>query len=236
GFPQKQESTYRRTELVGNWIVTYDAPFEYHSSPVLAEMNGDEVPDICIGSPVYGMLGADGRTGTPLQFFPLLASASVSSVPLFADLDRDGDIELAASSDSGVLYVWDLPMPADRIVWQCAYHDAAHTGLVPDSEQPSLPAPDTAPVINCYAYPNPAAERVNVRYRLGTGITQVRVMLLDMAGDPAGAEMEAPAVAQADNELSIDLNAYAPGLYFVKLEVRAGRSRTAKFIRLAVVR
>lgn len=236
GFPQKQESTYRRTELVGNWIVTYDAPFEYSSSPVLAEISGDGVPDICIGSPVYGMLGTDGRTGRPLQFFPLLATASVSSVPLLADLDRDGDIELAACADSGALYVWDLPAPADRVVWQCAYHDAAHTGLIPDTEQPALSAPDTAALAACYVYPNPAADQVNLRYRLGAGVTQVKAMLLDIAGDPVGPEMDAPAVAQADNELIIDLRAHVPGLYLVRLDVRAPTGRTVRFVRLAVVR
>jgi len=236
GYPQKQESTYVRTELLENWIITYDAPFIYGSSPIIADLDADGIPDPVIGSPNYGLLGADGRTGRPLPYFPLMATASVNSVPSFVDLDQDGDVELVAGSDSGVLYVWDLPASAGGIHWPCAYHDAAHTGLIPDSELPTPPAAETALVTSCYVYPNPAGDRTTLRYRLGTSASQVRVRTLDMAAEPVGDETDGPCVARSDNELVMNLDEFAPGLYVVRVEVLGNGTRAVQFVKLAIVR
>jgi M6 family metalloprotease-like protein len=235
-YPFTQDSTYTTTELAGNWIITTDVYFQYASSPVVADVDGDGVSDVVIGSPQYGLLGFNGRTGEPLPFFPLMATAGINAVPLAVDLDGDGKVELAAGSDSGTFYVWKMPGPASGIKWPCAYHDACHTGLIPDSELPPWqPRTQTGLVDKLYAYPNPAGSTVNVRYHLND-VDQVKLRLLDMTGEPVGAEFDGQTVKDADNETTVDLKSIPPGTYIVRLEAKRVDKREVKFTKLAVVR
>ncbi|MEO0080247.1 MAG: immune inhibitor A domain-containing protein [candidate division WOR-3 bacterium] len=238
-YPFAHESTFTKTELAGNWIITYDAPFEFRSSPVIADINGDNQLDLVIGSPVFGLLGYDGLSGKELQFFPLMATGSVSAVPLVGDIDKDGILELAAGTDNGMLYVWKLSGSVLPTPWPCAYHDVRHTGLVPLSELPpwpQLPAPESKLVDNFFLYPNPAAEQVNVRYWLGPNASSAKILVLDMAGEPVTGEITGRTLPRADNETTVDLTKLAPGLYVVRLTVEAGSSKAVRFAKLAVIR
>jgi hypothetical protein len=166
-----------------------------------------------------------------------MATAGISAVPLAVDLDRDGDMELAAGSDSGMFYVWDMPGPASGIKWPCAYHDPCHTGLLPDSEVPVWqPGGITKLVDNLYVYPNPAADQVIVRYWLGPGSSSVKLRLLDMVGEPVGREVDGQAVPGMANENVVKLGEIAPGTYIVRLAVTNAGKTEVKFTKLAVVR
>ncbi len=235
-YPFKQDSTYLTSELAGNWIIYYDTYFQYASSPVAADLDGDGACDLAIGSPRYGILGFDGTDGDPIQYFPLMTVGSISSVPLVADIDKDGDVELAVGSDDGVFYVWDLAGPADGIQWSCAYHDPCHTGLIPDSELPAMPEPEAVLVGSYYVYPNPAEDRTTVRYHLGDGESSVEFRLLDMAGEPVDKEITGTALPNADNETELDLTDIEPGLYALRLAVECGGRTEVRFAKLAVVR
>ncbi len=236
-YPFTQDSTYTTTELAGNWIITFDTYFQYLSSPVVADIDGDDTSDVVIGSPQYGLLGFNGRTGKPLPFFPLMATAGISAVPLAADIDGDGKVELAAGDDSGSFYVWKMPGPAAGSKWPCAYHDACHTGLILDSELPPWqPRAQTDSLVKkLYVWPNPAAASVNIRYHVNDA-DQVRLRFLDLSGEPVGAEFNGQAVKDADNETTVDLTGIAPGAYVVRLEAKGSGRREVKFTKLAIVR
>lgn len=235
-YPFKQDSTYETSELAGNWIIYYDVYFQYLSSPIATDVDGDGITDLVIGSPRYGLLGFDGVTGEPLRFFPLMTTAGISAVPLAVDLDRDGDVELAVGADNGVFYVWDMPGSAKGIGWACAGHDPCHTGLLPDSELPIMPAPGNELVGSYFVYPNPAGKRVNARYHLGPGESSIRLLLLDMAGEPVGDEITGEAVPVADNETILDLTDIPSGLYVLRLSVENAGKTEVRFAKLAIVR
>ncbi len=235
-YPFKQDSLYRIQELAGNWIIYYDVPFLYLSSPLCTDLNGDGRVDLVIGSPHYGLLGFDGATGRSLPYFPLMTTAAINAPPLAVDLDGDGDLELAAGSENGILYVWDIPAASSGIKWGCVHHDPANTGLIPDAELPDVSQPDSAAVSYFYMYPNPAGKEVVARYGLGPYESRVKIQLLDMAGLPSGPVLSGSALPGMDNETVIDLRKYSPGLYVVRLEVESRNRTVVKFAKLAITR
>jgi len=240
-YPFKQDSTYLLYAVTQNpyyaYLDTIRFYFDYFSSPIVADVEGNDTSDVIIGSPKYGLLGFNGRTGRPLQFFPLMTTASISATPLAVDLDGDGKIELAVGSDSGMFYVWKMPGSASGIKWACAYHDACHTGLIPESELPPwTPRAHTDSLVaKLYVWPNPAGTSVNVRYHVNDA-DQVKLRLLDLSGEPVGAEIDGRAVKDADNETAVDLKQTPPGTYIVRLEAKGLGLRQVKFTKLAVIR
>ncbi len=234
-FPFRCESTFSVQELVGNWIVTYEKPFEFHSSPIIIELNNDNVPDIIIGSPAHGILGFNGKDGTLLDLFPLMTTASVSATPLYADINNDGKPEIAAGSDSGIFYIWSLLNSDFKEYWSCAYHDPCHTGL---THPPAyFPNADSSRLISqFYLYPNPANNAVCIRFRLNHNTSPAQFTVLDMNGEPVIKEIATPTNPFVDNELWLNIKNLAPGIYVVKLEVNTENRRQICFAKLAIVR
>jgi uncharacterized protein (DUF427 family) len=76
---------------------------------------------------------------------------------------------------------------------------------------------------------------VSIRYHLSDA-DQVKLRLLDMTGEPVGAEFDGQAVADADNETQVNLEKTPPGIYIVRLEAKHLDQRDVKFTKLAVVR
>ncbi|MGQ9677935.1 MAG: T9SS type A sorting domain-containing protein [bacterium] len=235
-YPLIEESTYTVRELAGNWIITYDVPFVYTSSPVLADLNNDGFLDFIIGSPQSGLLGYDGRMRKLLRFFPLTATAPVSAIPLVADIDKDGVAEIVAGSDNGVFYVYKIPGSDPKPYWSCANYDPAHTGFISDYQLANPPEISENPVQSFFVYPNPAGEKTSIRYRLGGDYRKAWLMILDMSGNPVVEEFEGQAVPLLDNESTVDLRRIPPGLYVVRLRLENGDKNIIRFTKLAIVR
>ncbi len=236
-YPFIHDSTYTVKELVGNWIVTYDVPFNYSSSPIPIDLNGDGQLDLLIGSPEYGLLGYDGASGKIMKYFPLMTTAGVSATPLIYDIDGDGQLEIAFGANNGIFYVWKISGSSANGNWHCIYRDPCHTGLIPVAQLPPLSSTSTPVVSSFYVYPNPANKQVNVRYRLGNlDNASVWLMVLDASGQPVIKEFETRPIPSADNETLIDLKGLAPGLYIVRLRIKVQEKEEVKFTKLAIVR
>ena len=82
--------------------------------PAIHDLNDDGVPEVISASEVY-----DGPTGTRLNPGQVLPDAGAMSIPVLADLDGDGEVEITARD----VYRWNRD--TDR--WDLAYpiaHDA----------------------------------------------------------------------------------------------------------------
>jgi M6 family metalloprotease-like protein len=236
GYPVEQESTFVVTEVANGWLITYDYPFLFSSSPVLGDVNGDGNLDIVVGSPHFGVLGFDGKTGRKLDWFPLATQGSITAPPLICDIDHDGRTEVAVGSDDGVFHVWKLVGTPSAVPWGGYLKDAAHTGLVTDAELPVLPEQNLKIADKFYVYPNPAEKIAYARFTLGAvANASTRIRILDVSGLPI-LEMTASAFASADNEQRFDVTSFPSGVYLARLEVDCDQGKAVKFTKLAIVR
>jgi uncharacterized repeat protein (TIGR01451 family) len=113
----------------------------YATEAVIGDVNGDGWNEVLFGtfdidfnSPgPFGVWILD-HNGVPLAGAnPLVVNddLGISGAPTLADLDGDGNIEIAAATWRGKIYIWDAPgraLPA-RMPWPMARHDLQRTGL-----------------------------------------------------------------------------------------------------------
>jgi len=104
-----------------------------NSSPILADVDGDGVPEILFSYAWdVGVLEGNGtQTSTFYQ-----TSYTVSNSPAVGDIDNDGDLEVVVAGGynngaNGMIYIWDLNVASDANPWPMFHRDAMHNGHVP---------------------------------------------------------------------------------------------------------
>jgi hypothetical protein len=100
-----------------------------YSSPVIADIDGDQYQEIVAAS-LDGYLFALEGDGTPVPGYPRKFENQIYATPLVDDLDLDGDMEIAVATYAGKLHVLDLEAPyaPDRVAWGMFHHDRWNTG------------------------------------------------------------------------------------------------------------
>src|SRR5262249_32511034 len=99
------------------------------SSPIVADVSGDGVPDILFGGE-SGLLFGWSWTGQALPGFPLTVGDFIRSVPTADDVDNDGNINLVLMDWNKNLYIWDFPVPYVKSAaqWPMLKHDVQRSG------------------------------------------------------------------------------------------------------------
>ncbi|MCG3199915.1 MAG: hypothetical protein GHCLOJNM_04443 [bacterium] len=99
----------------GAQLASAQTQFDVFSSAAIGDLDGDRTLEIVIGTSDGKLvaLKADGApfanawpVTPPRRQPPLFARNDIDSSPALGDLDGDGDLEVAALSDEGVLYVY----------------------------------------------------------------------------------------------------------------------------------
>jgi hypothetical protein len=137
------------------------------SSPVVADINGDGLPDVVMGSEDQ-TLAAFGNNGQMLPGFPIVLGGEIRGTPALCDCDGDGKTEIVLSGWDKLLHVWDYDFPFSPghvPQWPQFHHDAKRTGLV---TTPILTGVDdnntTAPTAIEFALPAPNPARTGTRF------------------------------------------------------------------------
>ncbi|MCP4145737.1 MAG: T9SS type A sorting domain-containing protein [bacterium] len=166
-------------------------PGNSESSPVVGDINGDELLDVVFGigggsedSP--NNIYAFSTTGASIDGFPITLGGPVRPAPVICDLDNDLDVDIIYGGWDLLIHVWDMPFPYNQVnvPWPTFACNSARTGVydpddlsaVPDLETPSLFT--VLPV-----YPNPFNPATNIRLYVPEGTSSpVDVSVFDVQG------------------------------------------------------
>ncbi|MEJ2628439.1 MAG: T9SS type A sorting domain-containing protein, partial [bacterium] len=218
------------------------SPFPYFprttelSSCLLGDVNGDDKIDIVVATS-EGNIEAWNYSGEMVTDFPLTTGGSVPGSPTLLDLDKDGDLEIAAVSEKGELFVWDLPgsYSAELIPWGSYLYDAANSGM---SRVKPIAVPeksDLMPDNLVYNYPNPAKGNFTyIRYRLEKQ-AKVSIEIYDLAGELVDS-FSGPGMGNTENEIRWDISGKESGVYFCRVKADTGSKEKAVICKIAVIK
>ncbi|MEM1029864.1 MAG: FG-GAP-like repeat-containing protein [Myxococcota bacterium] len=117
--------------------------YSFFNSQAIADLDGDDYPEVIAGSGGY-VLHAWNGCGAEPEGWPKFTGQWILATPAVGDVDGDGLLEVAVTTRSGWLYVWDTPGSADGVVpWPSKHHDLRNTGNAETRERNAEPT--TAP-------------------------------------------------------------------------------------------
>jgi FlgD Ig-like domain len=220
--------------------------FTSESSPIVADVSGDGVPDILFGNE-GGLLYGWTWTGQNVAGFPLTVNDFIRSVPTADDVDGDGSIDLVLMGWDQNLYIWDFAAPYNKAAaqWPMLKHDMQRSGLygyrvddATDVGPGTDPQPARIPAAAFLAQniPNPFNPTTRIQYGVPAGNSaSVRLVIYDTAGRQVRELVrgtEAPGVHSALWDGRDDSGRrVSSGIFYYRLLV-AGQSMTRKLVLL----
>ncbi len=109
----------------------------FFAAPAIADVSGDGVPDIVIGTDSAALHAFDGHSGRPLAGWPKWTGGWVLSTPAVGDLTGSGEVEVAVTTREGYLHVYTTPgrASANHEAWH-AHQNDWNTGLYGQDTRP----------------------------------------------------------------------------------------------------
>jgi hypothetical protein len=136
---------------------------DYYST-IVGDINNDNIPEIVTTAGngfypsiyQYGGVYAWNFNGTPIPGFPKVTESDAQAPATVADIDKDGKVEIIASSDwdydfvtglykyRGSLYVWEVNASYNQstMEWPTFHRDIQRTGMYPFIPHPPMPELD----------------------------------------------------------------------------------------------
>lgn len=106
----------------------------FFTNPAVAELSGDDLPEVVVGSGGYLLHVFDVNGDVPTGY-PKMTGGWITTSPAMADIDRDGLFEIALFTHEGYVFVWETEGPAcnsegSAASWPKFRHDEHNTGLL----------------------------------------------------------------------------------------------------------
>jgi hypothetical protein len=109
----------------------------FFCAPAIADVNGDGIPDIVIGTDSAALHAFDGKSGAPIKGWPKWTGGWVLTTPAIGDLDGSGKVAVAVGTREGYLHVYATPgrASANHEAWH-THQNERNTGLYGEDTRP----------------------------------------------------------------------------------------------------
>ena len=102
--------------------------YSFFNSQVIADLDGDDYPEVIAGSGGYYLHAWDGCGREP-KGWPKFTGQWIIPTPAIGDVDGDGKLDVVVGTRNGWLYAWHTAAKSDNIVaWESYHHDNRNTG------------------------------------------------------------------------------------------------------------
>lgn len=211
------------------------------SSPMVGDLNGDEVPDVLFGIGGGGdndpnTLYAFNADGSDVAGFPITVDGAFKGTPVIVDFNGDGDVDIVWGGFDRKLHVWDMPFPfhGPSSRWTTFQGGNARTGVL-SSVIVSAPAATPRPRVELHPnVPNPFNPSTTLRFEIPEGagnLVPASLVVYDLAGRRIRSLVAGPmAPGQHEaiwNGRDDTGRVVSTGVYFARLEA-AGSTRSVK--------
>lgn len=184
-----------------------------------------------------GRITAYDQDGIRMERFPLSSGSALATIPVLADLQGLGTLNMAAINRDGDLMVWKLGVSAREYQVWGQYGGEGRTFYLEPAEPTTPPGTsELMPAKRVFCYPNPVSSGAAViRFTLTRACEEVSVRIFDLAANYTG-ELKAAHLAAGDHELLWNVDAVQSGVYLAKVQARAGDSSAFQIVKIAVTR
>ncbi len=143
--------------------------FTFFNSQAVADLNGDDYPEVISGSGGYFVHAWDACGREPAGF-PKFTGGWVIPTVAVGDLDGDNKLEIVTGTRDGWLFAWHTEGKADGIIeWESFHHDNRNTGNLEEpltqGTKRKAARPLTAEM--CMAVPPPVVDPIQLEAKGG---------------------------------------------------------------------
>jgi|GEM_PF-4388700 len=210
--------------------------------PIVAKLTQEHSMNILSNSNTAlndsGFIYAYNSDGSSLSWSPLRVPGFPMGKNIFADVNRDGKIELITVTEQGInpaivyLYAWTFPYSSssqENLQWPMFQHDRYRTsqyGFVPPDELVSVPEfqNNFSQFSLAQNYPNPFNPTTTIRFEIPVGAIhelplQTTLKIYNILGQEVATLLNNEEMEIGEHEITFDASGLTSGVYFYRLQV-----------------
>jgi hypothetical protein len=236
----KKLFVYNNTGSLLNYFpIDIPSKQEILSSPVVGDVDGDEVLDILLGTQ-EGIIHAYNAKGNRVDGFPLQTGGKVLTSPTLFKTAA-GKVGIAVGTEDHFLYAWEYNASYDSssMPWPMYLHDPQHSGFEGSNTIVNPISAEFLPKARAYNWPNPVgpehAFKTNIRYYVGNDAV-VNIKIFDFAGDLVKEFVNLSSAGGLDHEIVWDVSEIQSGVYFAHIEAEGSGNTESAVVKIAVVK
>ncbi len=135
--------------------------FGFLTNHAIADINGDDYPEILTGTGVYFLHAVDA-CGREAAGWPKFTGGWIAAAAAVGDIDGDRNLDVVIGTRNGYLFAWKTAGKDDGVVqWDSFHHDNANTGSASTPlDQGVVKRAQTPLVASMCASPSPTADEM----------------------------------------------------------------------------